>query len=316
MRGAFRVLTFLTIANLAGTAFYLPRARAAAEELAVSRGLAVLRQLDPMLQGSDQAMSINGQRMFLASRTTPLELKAVLALFEQDCQASSGGLSEQLGKLPTQFQGSAIPEQLRDPSRWFTVRQEDGAAGQVTCFARSDSPGGLKGLISRLSAFAETGELSELGDARYIVARRDESTQLTHVLAMWTEGSFNVLRMFPKSGDAPGRDSSVVPRPPNSVRVLSAEPPDKPYALRMYDSEQAPAEILSGYTKVMEARGWSSITAPQSSEVDLNESSRTFTKDGRAVIVVVNTTPEQKSGVNLIEMGNQGFATVATRQAP
>ena len=316
LKGALRVALFLVCVNLLCTVLYLPRARAAAEKFAVSRGLDVLKQLGPLLEGSEQAMSINGQRMFLASRVTPLSLDRVLGLFEHDCQANSGGLGQELGQLPAAPPGTAFPAELRDPSRWLTQREEDGRAGQLTCFVGRSSPGGLRGLIARLAAFAKSGDLAELGDAHYIVAERDEGSHLTHVLAIWTEGHFNVLSMFPANGDAPGSDSSVVPRPPNSVRMLSAEAPDRPYALRMYDSPQKPSEILTGYSRQMQSRGWSKLDVSRAGAIDFNQSTRTFTKDGRAVIVVVNTTPEEKSGVNLIELGNPGFATVQAESSP
>lgn len=316
LKGALRVALFLSCVNLLGTALYLPRARAAAEKFAVTRGLQVLTQLGPLAGESEQAMSINGQRMFLASRVTTLPLDEVLELFEQDCRANSGGLAEALGKLPAQLHGADIPEQLRDPSRWLTLRQQDGPAGQVTCFVRSDSPGKMKGFLARLAAFAKSGDLSELGDARYVVAERDEAAKLTHVLATWTQGQFNPLQMFPPSGDAPGADSSVVPRPENSVRVLSAETPDRPYALRIYDSPRPPAEILSYYTREMRVRGWSLLEVSGATGVELARAARTFTKDGRAVIVVVNTTPEERSGVNLIELGSQGFAAARAEYSP
>jgi hypothetical protein len=316
LRGVFRVALFLACVNVLVTALYLPRARAAAEKFAVSRGLAVLKQLGPLVEGSEQAMSINGQRMFLASRVTPLPLDQVLGLFERDCQANSGGLSQELGQLPVAAQGVAIPAQMRDPARWFTLREEDGRAGQVTCFVRTRSPGGLRGLVARLATFAKSGDLAELGDAHYVVAQRVEGSNLTHVLALWTEGHFNVLQMFPASGDAPGADSTAVPRPPNSVRVLSAEAPDRPYALRMYDSSLSASEILSSYSQQMQSRGWARLALPKAGEIDLDQSSRTFTKAGRAVILVVNSTPEEKSGVNLIELGSAGFATVQAELSP
>jgi hypothetical protein len=316
LRGVFRVALFLSCANVLATALYLPRARAAAEKFAVSRGLDVLRQLGPLVEGSEQAMSINGQRMFLASRVTPLPLEQVLDLFEHDCQVNSGGLSRELGQLPAATQGITIPAQWRDPSRWFTLREEEGRAGQVTCFVRQSSPGGLRGLIARLATFARSGDLAELGDAHYVVAQRDERSKLTHVLALWTEGHFNVLSMFPASGDAPGADSSAVPRPPSSVRVLSAETLDRPYALRMYDSSLSPSEILNHYSQQMQSRGWARLELPRPAEIDLDQSTRTFTNAGRAVIVVVNTTPEEKSGVNLIELGSAGFATVQAEPSP
>jgi len=316
LRAIARVGALLTCMNLLGAALYLPRARAAAEQFAVARGLQVLKQLGPVLMDTEQAMTINGQRMFLAARTTPMPMKEVLGVFERDCHENSGGIAEQLGQLPQEIRGTPIPEQLRDPARWFTLREEDEQAGQVTCFVRQSSEGGLSGLIARLSAFAKSGDLGELGDARYVVARHDASTGLTRVMALWTEGSFKVLELFPKQGDAPGSDSSTVPRPPNSVRVLSAQVPDKPYALRLYDSDETPTEILDHYQRMLPAQGWSQLPVPTTPDIDINDFSRTFTKQGRAAIVVVNTTPQQKSGVSLIELGNTGFANVKLESAP
>ena len=306
-RGVLRVVAFLGALNLAITALYLPRARAQVEALATSRGLAVLKQLGPFGDAGEQGVDINGQRMFLAARSTQLPVAEVLALFERDCHEQASTIRTELAKLSSEHLD--LPAELRDPTRWLTLKQENGAeSGQVTCFTRAGRSESLSGFVTRLSAFAKTGELSQLGDARYVVARRDEKANRTQVLALWTEGRFNVLDMFPSHGDAPGRDSSVVPRPPESVRVLSADISERPYALRMYDSAQPPQQILGYYAEAMKARGWSSLDLPRTSELDLNEFARTFQKDGRAVIVVVGTTPEQKSGVNLIEMGNPGFA--------
>ncbi|MGC4093350.1 MAG: hypothetical protein QM756_36750 [Polyangiaceae bacterium] len=311
VRGVLRVLGFLAVVNLVGTALYLPRARAAAEELALSRGLTLLKKLEPVLNGADQAMTINGQRLYFAARTTSLPLGQVLTTIERDCHDSMNSLKEQLGALP-----ASVPQELSDPTRWFTVRESDKRAGQVTCFARQSSPGGWRGLVERLSAFARSGELSEIGDARYVVAQRDDSDRFTQVLAMWSESHFNLLEMFPEQGDAPGRDSDFVPRPSNSVRVLSAETPDRPYALRIYDSAQPPAEILAEYDRGMKQRGWARTEPPESTELDWNQSARAFSKDGRAVIVVVNETANEKTGVNLIELGSAGFATVSAGVSP
>lgn len=311
--GILRVIAFLTVVNLGVTAVYLPRARAQVESLAVSRGLEVLKALGPIGEDTEQAMQINGQRMHLAARVTALPVSEVLSLFERDCHEHAGGLGAELAKLPAEKRG-AIPKELRDPSRWLTLKEEpDERGGHVACFTRASQSESLKSFIARLSAFAKTGELAELGDAHYVVARRDERTKRTQVLALWTEGSFNVLDMFPASGDAPGRDSELAPRPPAAVRVLSAEAPDRPYALRMYDSRETAEHILAFYERSMRERGFTRVELTKSAELDLNRFAQTFEKDGRAVIVVVGVTPEQKSGVNLIEMGSSGFATAEVR---
>jgi hypothetical protein len=319
VRGALRVAAFLTVANLTVTALSLPQARANAEEAVKRSGLALLQQLGPALVGEPEVAVINGQRMSLASKSTPLGVDQVLGRVEQYCHDNSGGLAQELQALPGTAAGLAkLPSGLRDPSAWLTSRQTagDGKAGQVACVARKDSGGGLSGLMDRILAFTDTGDLSKLGDARYVVARRDEKAGNTLVLAMWTEGSFNIPAMFPETGDTPGSDSRYVPRPPASRRVLTAEISDHPYALRMYDSDQTHADVLKFYEQQMLPRGYQKHELPEtdaSGELDLNDHVRAFSLNGVAVIVVTSQTPQDKTGVSLIEMGSLGFAQARAR---
>jgi hypothetical protein len=319
VRGALRVAAFLTVANLTVTAIYLPQARANAEEAVKRGGLSLLQQLGPALIGEPEVALINGQRMSLGSKTTSLPVDQVLGRIEQHCRERSGGLSEELRAMPG---GAAalekLPSGLRDPSAWLTARQTaaDGKVGQVACVARKDSGGGLRGLVDRIGAFMDSGDLGDIGDARYVVARRDEKSDSTLVLAMWTEGSFNIPAMFPEHGDAPGSDSRYAPRPPASVRVLSAEITDHPYALRMYDTPQTHAQVLAFYDEQMAPRGFTRHELPptEASEVlDLNENVHAYSKGGVAVIVVTNVTPEGQTGVSMIEMGSLGFAKATAR---
>ncbi len=319
VRGALRVVAFLTVANLTVTALYLPQARANAEEAVKRSGLALLQQLGPALVGDPEVAIINGQRMSLGSKVTPLGVDQVLGRFEQYCHDNSGGLSQELHAMPATVAAlEKLPSGLRDPSAWLTARQTatDGTAGQVACVARKNSGGGLQGLMDRVMAFTDSGDLGELGDARYVVARRDEKAGNTLILAMWTEGSFNIPAMFPETGDAPGSDSRHLPRPPASRRVLTAEITDHPYALRMYDTKKTHAEVLKFYEQQMEPRGFRLHELPptdESGQLDLNDHVRAFSKNGVAVIVVTNDTPDEQTGVSLIEMGSLGFANATAR---
>ena len=204
-----------------------------------------------------------------------------------------------------------LPAEVRDPSRWLSSETiaKDGKAGQIACIARRDSGGGLSGLVSRVLSFTESGDLAEIGDARYVVARRDEASGQTHVLAMWTEGKFNIPAMFADHGDAPGADSSYVPRPPDARRVLSAEMAHRAYGIRMYDTARSHADVLSFYEQQLAPRGFLNHPLPHASAVlDLNDHVRAFSKDGVAVIVVTNQTPADQTGVSIIELGSMGFA--------
>ncbi len=313
-RGALRVAGLLVAVNLGFTTLSLPRARAHAEEVIKRTGLTLLEQLGPTLIGEPHVATINGQRMSLASQSTALHVDQVLGRIQQHCRERSGGLAHELGTLPGASEAlQGLPEGLRDPSAWLTSRQtdRDGRSGQVVCIARADSGGGLGGLTDRIKAFAESGDVAAIGDARYVVARRDETAKSTQVLAMWTEGSFNIPSMFPSSGDAPGSDSRYVPRPPGSRRVLTAEISEHPYALRMYDSPQPDLEVLTFYERQLRDRGYRLHELPTTDAapaLDLSEHVRAFSKEGAAVIVVTSRTPGEQTGVSLIEMGSLGFA--------
>jgi len=312
LRGTLRVAAFLGCANLAFSALTLPQARAAAEAAVKKSGLELLQQVGPALVGPPEVALINGQRMSLASKLTPLSVEQVIARFGEHCREHSAGLSAEIAALPN---GAAalekLPSELRDPSRWLSSETiaGDHNAGQIACIARKDSGGGLSGLVNRVLAFTESGDLAEIGDARYIVARRDQASGQTHVLAMWTEGKFNIPEMFTNSGDAPGSDSRDVPRPPDARRVLSAELAHRSYSIRMYDTQRSNQEVLSYYERELTPRGFLGHPLPEGgAELDLNDHVRAFSKDGAAVIIVTTQTPAELTGVSVIEMGSLGFA--------
>ena len=84
----------------------------------------------------------------------------------------------------------------------------------------------------------------------------------------------------------------------------------------MYDTRKAHAEVLKFYEQQMLPKGFRQHELPvteASGELDLNEHVRAFSKDGVAVIVVTTQTPDEQTGVSLIEMGSLGFAKATAR---
>jgi hypothetical protein len=205
---------------------------------------------------------------------------------------------------------AVLPERLRDPANWLSHRRDatPKEAGQIACFAPRNKLGGLQGLLERMAETLDTGDLQHIGDMRYVIARPAENGR-TLVLVMWSEGSFNIPAMFPESGDSPGSDPAHAPRPPAAVRVLSAEIKDHPMAYRMYDSDKSYGEVLKSYADEMAARGWVRQGLPAAPEdFDINDRVSVFAKDNAAFIVVTNDTPQDKTGVTLIDIGTRGFA--------
>jgi hypothetical protein len=83
------------------------------------------------------------------------------------------------------------------------------------------------------------------------------------VFTAWTHGTFNVLTMFPKYGDAPGEDLGGVPRPEGGRRTLSAKIVGAPFGINTYEVLGAPSEVTKEVDTVLLARGWKAVpTAP------------------------------------------------------
>jgi len=313
--GSVRVVAFLGVVNLCVMVASLPSARAAAESAARRAGEQLLAQLGPSIIGDAQGVVVNGQRVFVASKTTRLPPGEVLSAFERLCRDGASEWREEVNRLPG---ATKLPEQLREVSNATTFRLDpDGASpGQVACIVPRGEMRGVRGLMKRLSAFIETGDLSKIGDGRLAVVRRDEKSGWTHVVALWSEGSFSLLRMFPEQGDAPGRDSPYAPRPRDAVRVLSAEIDGRPYAMRVYDTARPRSEVLATYSREMAAAGWAAQPLASTPAFEVNDSVRAFQKDGTAVLVAVNRTPAEKTGVTLLEMGSPGFVRTAAGWSP
>jgi hypothetical protein len=311
--GALRVLLYLVCLNGVCGVIWARSARADAERALENAGLALLRQLAPLsgTGGGVQPIVVNGERILFASLLTPLAPAEVVDRFDRHCQSGGKNLREEIGKLPLHA-GRPLPAPLLDPARWAIWRDqaEDGHIAQLGCLAQPDD--GLRGLITRLGAFRDTGEVSKLGEARYVVARRSADGKSSHVLALWPDGAFNLRAMVASEGDAPGRDSEHVPRPPDARRVLSATLPDQPYALRMYDSRRSRPDLLGFYDRELGQRGWvGRPVAPEGRSdkfVVQHSEWRSFTKGTVALLVATDALENGQIGVTLIEMGSAGAA--------
>jgi hypothetical protein len=316
--GMARVFAYVLVLNVLLAVLCVRWAWADAEKAVETAGLALLRQLGPMPTTGVQPIVVNGQRLFFASHQTSLGVPEVLNVFDRHCQENSSKLGEELGKLPARMGAVEFPERLRDPARWAIVREEarDGDAGQLGCLAQPRE-GGLSAVVKRVQAFVESGDLSKLGDARFVAARRAEDGKSTQVLALWTDGPFRFTDMFLSEGDAPGSDPQHVPRPPDAKRVFSAEVPDQPYALRMYDSTKARPALLGFYDGEMKKRGWTARpVAPKPGSDDFvidHPESRAFTKNGSALLLTTDALDGGKTGVTLIEMGGSGAAQAVAK---
>jgi hypothetical protein len=248
--------------------------------------------------GTKRPLRLNGEPIFIASSTEDMSVQEVLDKSEARCRLGSAGLTSELEDLSASLKDK-LPAALLGARGAGILRDDRGDTGLVACLVREDGKPveGLKEVTARLGEMVKTGDLSALGRLRYVFAEKT-STGRTHVVAAWTEGSFNLRAIIPPAGmDAPGSDPAHAPRPPRSARILTADFEGAPYGVRIYDSTALPAEIVKVYDEAMPRAGWT----PAYGKPGEGPDQRAFSRPG-ADLIVVTSRDGERTLVTLIEM--------------
>lgn len=222
--------------------------------------MVVGRQLSQFedMPGRSYRVRLNGEPIQVASAVTDQSVAAVLDRFEKMCEENAGAMKTVFEQLPEPMRRD-VAAKVKGNGALAIVRNGVEREGYVACLAQA--PGeDITTLGSRLESFAATGDLSKVGDLRYVYARRRPKGTKTHVVTVWTDGSFHPGRVLPAEGAEPaGTDPANAPRPLDSVRLLAAEVEGAPYAVRIYDSRASEKDVLAAYDASMPGRGWSPI---------------------------------------------------------
>jgi hypothetical protein len=252
-----RVLAYFSVLS-AGLVFLYARSvrgQIAEKTLALGRDLAGFKDL---LRGVHR-VRLNGEAIYVASALSDQSMTEILDRVERQCREHSGGLLEQFDGLPQEARdrmGKQIPTVWRQ--RLGTIREERKDEASIACIERREG-NGLTDVVKQLRAFAASGDLSEIGNLRYVYARPTEAGKV-HVLSTVTEGSFNLYRILGKDAAEPaGSDPPGAPRPPGSTRVLSAELDGSMFGAHMFAASQAPEDVLKFYDQELPPRGWSRL---------------------------------------------------------
>jgi hypothetical protein len=313
LAGLIRVSTYLTVVG-GVAAFFLARAASARLDEAVQQfGQGLLEKLGPDIIGEAQEIHVNGERVFFSSQVSDRALSTTLGELQRHCDSAASPALAALSSLPAHPQLDELLGGLEDPRRLTTDRYDtaDHAMGQVACIAHPQDGADLEEALGRTLRFLETGDVSEVGDARYFLARKVDE-QRTQVLSVWTEGRFDLLGMFPAEGDAPGSDSPVVPRPPAARRTFSAVLPGRSYTVRAYESLETRLAILDHYDHGMSLAGWQE--RPTSEGDELRVLVRAFSRGDTLAFVILDAARDGQTPVTLLELGGEGFVHAAVSQ--
>ena len=228
---------------------------------------------------------INGVLVHKVSASTPLGINDAFDRLERIC-TEHGGLD-----VPETLLKSAPSKGKRSLLRG--VYREGGQNQGVLACIDTGRPLSVAEVTRRLQQFAKTGDLSSVGQLRYVMARRDGSA--TSLLILWTDGKVPLLEMFPKTGDAPGRDVAGVPRPEGSRRLLSTSYDGLPYTVTVYRSpDEVRIPIVKWYTRNLGNAGWRVVTAKDGSLV--------ARRGARTILIRATLHADEPATTSIIEL--------------
>jgi len=243
-------------------------------------------------------LRMNGEQVDVASASSDQSVKSILDGFEKACQTHADGMAVDFANLRPAISAGAVLHTTGWPGAGV-LRNGNDEGGVVACFAMGAAVGETEA-YKRVAAFAESGDLGKIGQIRYVTARR--LSGVTHVVALWTEGSLDVKKMFPETGDAPGSDPKDVPRPPNGRRLFTAFAEGVPYAVRVYEAGASPDAVLAQYDQLLPKLGWAP-NADVAKEASQNKlATRAFSRGGIDLLLSVSAD-KTGSTVSVVEMG-------------
>ena len=257
----FRVGFFIATLFVLVPALLLRSARADVQEVLWALGSQVMEFPTAPHEGARQ-LQLNGVRISFRTQTVEAPLVDVLDYYEGAC-------------------GPSIATQ--------TARSE--SAGYIACLYMGEAPDHLGGLANRFLRFAETADLGELGDARYIFAHHAAtgSTDRTFLLTMWADSGLDLHRLLPREdADAAGSDLDGMPRPSGSQRILSAWEERQPSGVLVYRVVSKSAEELEiFYRTQFLANGWTIVERNTSESIQIDGTHMIAAeRDGRLVTVL------------------------------
>jgi hypothetical protein len=265
---------------------------ARANDAAMSFGEQLLT-VGPSLAGDVKAdyytVSINEQPIAIATGATTRPIEEVVSYFENECKTHAEG-------LPDRF--VALDDSLREltPSTgkpgFGTVATQRGPKAFVVCFA-VDHELTQTEKFDRIHLVATTGDLSKLGDVRYVTMEKLQVGEGTHVVSAWTKGAFNLVKAFPKDGDAPGHDWPDAPRPEGSRRIFTAGVEGATAGVTVYQVDGASNIVEERVRGALAGAGWKILHVPD----QVPQFSKAFGRSGNDLLVTVHEGEPGKSTV-------------------
>lgn len=217
-RAWLRLAAYVIALQCAVTALAVREVQARTDRALSHVGTLLMEYVGAKHQQAPRTLMLNGAEIKLSVGNTDHSVSTVIDHFHKRCDEHSGGLGKQLRALAQGRRPLKVgPE---DAALDGVLRVQSESRGVLACVDTGAGALSIADLAARARAFVTTGDLSRLGNLRFVSVERGEVG--TVFVAVWNEGPLNIGEMFPESGDAPGHDLPRVPRPMDSRRIASA----------------------------------------------------------------------------------------------
>lgn len=303
--GVMRVVAYALVVSL--VVGLVAAKKAAADSTEAMRGLSHdLMALKDVL-GDGKELKINGETIHAAVGPSPDGVKATLDRFEKHCEENPGILGQEwaritaaggtTGEVPAELPESAdkhVPQMKSGVVKMGTFRSGDDDEGIVMCLVRSES--GPTDVAQAMEQFTRTQDLGALGKMRYAYAKKAKGG--SNLMTAWTDDHFSFKALAPEkdSSDAPGTDSAVVPRLPQSQRILSAGVEGTSYAVRVYNAPGTVGQAEGAYDAAMHRLGFLELHTEHAGE-------RGYLRDGFMVTMAIQPSGSGVT-VSIAELGS------------
>ncbi len=279
-----RIGTFLCVLGGASTWFVFERTEAQLGDDLMGMGASLMAFADEEHTDGPRALSINGETVHLVSGSSPEPLADVLDAFEAVCLEHDAQFRQQITDLY-----AANPElPRREDLETFrpSLRRMAGDRGTIGCLDLGTERRTAGELLDAAAEFNRTGDLSVLGNMRYLFAQEADGGR-TQYVALWTEGEFHVDHMLPSVGDVPGEDLPTIPRAPDGVRALYAYQVDRDDRFVVYrDSSLSEWELEHFYRTELASNGWDLVETP---DEGAEQQTVIALREGRQVYISLDT---------------------------
>lgn len=298
---ALRLALFLVCCQVVFTLMLARHVNAQVKNLMLTVGSQLMQLGEPGAARPPRTLMLNGTELRLRVQTARnRKLGEVLDTFERRCRERSGRFHELLTERSVE---------LTQPQRELldgVIRADAGRAGMVACLDVGEARLGVGELLERVHRFLRSGDVSDIGYVRYVRAEQDGAD--VFLVMFWNDGPFNIRRMFPTSGDAPGVDIPGLPRPPKSRRVLSAWEEGEGPALNLYEVEGMSADASDRhYRATLAEQGWHALN-PESSGT--RKTRGLMVMRGGLTAVLASSDTERGSLISVLPMDDKGGASV------